>query len=53
VPAGRLSNGLPFGLQFTGPRYRDDLLLALGATWEEARPWPWFASGFEPLVDQP
>jgi Asp-tRNA(Asn)/Glu-tRNA(Gln) amidotransferase A subunit family amidase len=53
VPAGRLSNGLPFGLQFTGPRYRDDLLLALGATWEEARPWPWFAPGFEPLVDQP
>jgi Asp-tRNA(Asn)/Glu-tRNA(Gln) amidotransferase A subunit family amidase len=53
VPAGRLPNGLPFGLQFTGPRYRDDLLLALGARWEEARPWPWFAPGFEPLVDQP
>ena len=53
VPAGRLANGLPFGLQFTGPRYRDDLLLAMGARWEEARPWPWFAPGFEPLVDQP
>jgi len=53
VPAGRLPNGLPFGLQFTGPRYRDDLLLALGARWEEARPWPWYAPGFEPLVDQP
>jgi Asp-tRNA(Asn)/Glu-tRNA(Gln) amidotransferase A subunit family amidase len=53
VPAGLLSNGLPFGLQFTGPRYRDDLLLALGAHWEQARPWPWFAPGFEPLVDQP
>jgi Asp-tRNA(Asn)/Glu-tRNA(Gln) amidotransferase A subunit family amidase len=53
VPAGRLPNGLPFGLQFTGPRYRDDLLLALGAQWERARPWPWFAPGFEPLVEQP
>jgi Asp-tRNA(Asn)/Glu-tRNA(Gln) amidotransferase A subunit family amidase len=53
VPAGRLANGLPFGLQFTGPRYRDDLLLALGARWEEARPWPWFAPGYEPLVEQP
>jgi Asp-tRNA(Asn)/Glu-tRNA(Gln) amidotransferase A subunit family amidase len=53
VPAGRLPNGLPFGLQFTGPRYRDDVLLALGARWEEARPWPWYAPGFEPLVDQP
>jgi Asp-tRNA(Asn)/Glu-tRNA(Gln) amidotransferase A subunit family amidase len=53
VPAGRLPNGLPFGLQFTGPRYRDDVLLSLGARWEEARPWPWYAPGFEPLVDQP
>jgi Asp-tRNA(Asn)/Glu-tRNA(Gln) amidotransferase A subunit family amidase len=52
LPAGRLPNGLPFGLQFTGPRFRDDLLLSLGARWEEARPWPWFAPGFEPLVDQ-
>jgi Asp-tRNA(Asn)/Glu-tRNA(Gln) amidotransferase A subunit family amidase len=53
LPAGRLPNGLPFGLQLTGPRFRDDLLLALGARWEEARPWPWFAPGFEPLVGQP
>jgi Asp-tRNA(Asn)/Glu-tRNA(Gln) amidotransferase A subunit family amidase len=53
VPAGRLPNGLPFGLQFTGPRFRDDLLLTLGARWEEARPWPWFAPGFDPLVGQP
>jgi Asp-tRNA(Asn)/Glu-tRNA(Gln) amidotransferase A subunit family amidase len=52
LPAGRLPNGLPFGLQLTGPRFRDDLLLALGARWEEARPWPWFAPGFEPLVEQ-
>jgi Asp-tRNA(Asn)/Glu-tRNA(Gln) amidotransferase A subunit family amidase len=53
LPAGWLPNGLPFGLQLTGPRFRDDLLLALGARWEEARPWPWFAPGFEPLVEQP
>jgi Asp-tRNA(Asn)/Glu-tRNA(Gln) amidotransferase A subunit family amidase len=53
LPAGRLPNGLPFGLQLTGPRYRDDLLLVLGARWEEARPWPWYAPGFEPLVPQP
>jgi Asp-tRNA(Asn)/Glu-tRNA(Gln) amidotransferase A subunit family amidase len=52
LPAGRLPNGLPFGLQLTGPRFRDDLLLALGARWEEARPWPWCAPGFEPLVEQ-
>ncbi|MCU1615391.1 MAG: amidase [Frankiales bacterium] len=52
VPAGRLPNGLPFGLQFTGPRFRDDLLLGLGERWERARPWPWFAPGFEPLVEQ-
>lgn len=53
VPAGRLPNGLPFGLQFTGPRFRDDLLLSLGARWEQARPWPWYAPGFGPLVAQP
>ncbi|MCU1667606.1 MAG: amidase [Blastococcus sp.] len=52
VPAGRLPNGLPFGLQFTGPRFRDNLLLSLGEKWEQARPWPWFAPGFQPLVDQ-
>jgi len=53
VPAGLLPNGLPFGLQLTGPRYRDDLLLDLAERWECARPWPWFAPGFEPLVAQP
>ena len=53
VPAGFLPNGLPFGLQLTGPRFRDDLLLDLAGRWEQARPWPWFAPGFEPLVPQP
>jgi len=52
LPAGRLPNGLPFGLQLTGPRFRDDLLLALGRQWEQVRPWPWFAPGFAPLVEQ-
>ena len=53
LPAGLLPNGLPFGLQFTGPRFRDDLLLSLAASWERVRPWPWFAPGFPPLVAQP
>jgi Asp-tRNA(Asn)/Glu-tRNA(Gln) amidotransferase A subunit family amidase len=53
LPAGTLPNGLPFGLQLTGPRFRDDVLLALGRRWEQARPWPWYAPGYEPLVPQP
>ncbi len=53
LPAGLLPKGLPFGLQLTGPRFRDDLLLRLGAQWERAQPWPWFAPGSEPLVNQP
>ena len=47
LPAGRLPNGLPFGLQVTGPRFRDELLLALANSWEEARPWPHVADGYE------
>jgi Asp-tRNA(Asn)/Glu-tRNA(Gln) amidotransferase A subunit family amidase len=49
LPAGRLPNGLPFGLQVTGPRFRDQLLLALAGSWEEARPWPPVADGYEPF----
>lgn len=49
LPAGRLPNGLPFGLQVTGPRFRDHLLLDLAASWEEARPWPRVAEGYEPF----
>jgi len=49
LPAGRLPNGLPFGLQVTGPRFRDHLLLALADSWEEARPWPHVAEGYEPF----
>ncbi len=49
VPAGISANGLPFGLQITGPRFRDDLVLALGAMWEIANPWPAVALGYEPF----
>jgi Asp-tRNA(Asn)/Glu-tRNA(Gln) amidotransferase A subunit family amidase len=49
LPAGRLPNGLPFGLQVTGPRFRDHLLLDLASSWEEARPWPRSAGGYEPF----
>ena len=49
VPAGRLTNGLPFGLQITGPRYRDDLLLDIATAWEDCHPWPLVADGYEPF----
>jgi Asp-tRNA(Asn)/Glu-tRNA(Gln) amidotransferase A subunit family amidase len=48
VPSGLLPNGLPFGLQFTGPRFRDDMLLDLADAWERARPWPVSAPGYDP-----
>ena len=47
VPAGASPNGVPFGLQITGPRFADDLVLAVGATWESAAPWPAVAPGYE------
>ena len=49
LPAGRLPNGLPFGLQVTAPRFRDHLLLDLASAWERARPWPRSADGYEPF----
>lgn len=49
IPAGTTSIGLPFGLQIVGPRWRDDLVLELGAAWERARPWPAVAPGYEPF----
>jgi len=49
LPAGRLPNRLPFGLQITGPRFRDHLLLDLADSWEEAWPWPRVADGYEPF----
>ena len=53
IPAGGLPDGLPFGLQFTGRRYRDDLLLAVGARWERPGLGPDSPHGLEPMVDQP
>jgi Asp-tRNA(Asn)/Glu-tRNA(Gln) amidotransferase A subunit family amidase len=49
LPACRLPNGLPFGLQVTGPRFRDHMLLGLADSWAEARPWPRVAGGYEPF----
>jgi len=49
VPAGLSSNGIPFGLQVTGPRFRDDLVLAFGEAWETANPWPRTAPGYDPF----
>jgi Asp-tRNA(Asn)/Glu-tRNA(Gln) amidotransferase A subunit family amidase len=50
VPAGVCENGIPFGLQITGPRFRDDLVLNLGEAWEAANPWPLTAPGYEPFA---
>jgi Asp-tRNA(Asn)/Glu-tRNA(Gln) amidotransferase A subunit family amidase len=49
VPAGLSPNGIPFGLQVTGPRFRDDLVLAFGEVWEAANPWPRTAPGYDPF----
>jgi Asp-tRNA(Asn)/Glu-tRNA(Gln) amidotransferase A subunit family amidase len=49
VPAGVCDNGIPFGLQITAPRFRDDLALNLGEAWEAANPWPLAAPGYEPF----
>jgi Asp-tRNA(Asn)/Glu-tRNA(Gln) amidotransferase A subunit family amidase len=49
LPAGRFASGVCFGLQLTGPRFRDDLLLDLGEEWQRARPWPLAADGYEPF----
>ncbi|HXG39755.1 MAG TPA: amidase family protein, partial [Candidatus Limnocylindrales bacterium] len=46
LPAGRLPNGLPFGLQAVGPRYREALLFGFAEAWERARPWPLVADGY-------
>jgi Asp-tRNA(Asn)/Glu-tRNA(Gln) amidotransferase A subunit family amidase len=46
VPAGRSPNGVPFGLQITGPRFADALILDIGEAWERAHPGPREAPGF-------
>jgi Asp-tRNA(Asn)/Glu-tRNA(Gln) amidotransferase A subunit family amidase len=47
LPAGVSANGVPFAIQITGPRFADDMLLALADAWEAAEPWPLHAPGFE------
>jgi Asp-tRNA(Asn)/Glu-tRNA(Gln) amidotransferase A subunit family amidase len=49
VPAGRLPNGLPFGLQLTGPTSGDAMLLDLADAWQLAHPWPAAADGYSPF----
>jgi amidase/aspartyl-tRNA(Asn)/glutamyl-tRNA(Gln) amidotransferase subunit A len=49
LPAGAFPSGVPFGLQVTAPRFRDDLLLWIADRWEEAGgPTP-LPPGYEPL----
>ena len=50
VPAGVSPNGVPFGLQITGPRFADELVLAVGSAWERAHPGPRIAPGFDPFA---
>jgi Asp-tRNA(Asn)/Glu-tRNA(Gln) amidotransferase A subunit family amidase len=40
VPAGLTAGGLPVGLQVTGPRFREEMVLAAAARYESAHPWP-------------
>jgi Asp-tRNA(Asn)/Glu-tRNA(Gln) amidotransferase A subunit family amidase len=50
VPAGLLPEGVPFGLQITAPRFRDDMALSIAEAWERADPWPLVAPGYEPFA---
>jgi Asp-tRNA(Asn)/Glu-tRNA(Gln) amidotransferase A subunit family amidase len=49
LPAGVSANGVPFGIQITGPRFADDMVMAVGDAWEAAEPWPLHAPGYEPF----
>ena len=49
MPAGLSPNGLPFGVQLTGPRYFDAALLKVAAAWQSAHPWPLVAPSYEPF----
>lgn len=49
LPAGRHPEGVPFGIQVVGPRFRENLLFGFATRWEEARPWPLVADGFAAL----
>jgi aspartyl-tRNA(Asn)/glutamyl-tRNA(Gln) amidotransferase subunit A len=43
LPAGVVNERNPAGIQLVGPAGSEELLLALGGAWEQARPWPTLA----------
>jgi Asp-tRNA(Asn)/Glu-tRNA(Gln) amidotransferase A subunit family amidase len=49
IPAGAYASGVPFGLQVTAPRFRDDLLIRIAERWEEATQPTTIAPGYDPL----
>ena len=49
VPAGLSPERVPFGLQITAPRFRDDMALTVAEAWERTNPWPLVAPGYEPF----
>jgi Asp-tRNA(Asn)/Glu-tRNA(Gln) amidotransferase A subunit family amidase len=49
VPAGLMPEGVPFGLQITAPRFRDDMAITVAEAWERTNPWPPVAPGYEPF----
>jgi Asp-tRNA(Asn)/Glu-tRNA(Gln) amidotransferase A subunit family amidase len=50
VPAGPFPSGVPFGLEITAPRFRDDIALTVAEAWERTNPWPLVAPGYEPFA---
>jgi Asp-tRNA(Asn)/Glu-tRNA(Gln) amidotransferase A subunit family amidase len=50
VPAGGSPEGVPFGLEITAPRFRDDMALTVAEAWERTNPWPIVAPGHEPFA---
>jgi Asp-tRNA(Asn)/Glu-tRNA(Gln) amidotransferase A subunit family amidase len=49
LPAGAFPSGVPFGLQVTAPRGRDDLLLWIAERWDRADGPPPTPPGYEPF----
>ena len=51
VPFGRATNGVPFGLQITAPRFADAELLDVAAIWERSNPWRPVAPGYASFAE--
>ena len=49
LPAGLTAGGLPVGLQVMCRRHADEVVLRLARLYEQARPWPRVADGYEPF----